>query len=232
METGLAKYMTREQIRAAGGYNGNDNPIVDPSKGLKSLEQGDSTIENARTFSRSPSEGTGHDAGVVDQQMQGHLGAHVAAGGQALRADDGKRDEMLLTRSRRDGEHIPRGDLEEFKTALSSKEGEFVTTTTTSAPTRASARPAPVNEFTPVEGEAGAASWRRARRLGMSCFPMRPVPPMTIVAEGVRLAPRARLAYVTPAHQFPLCVAMHFERRMELLEWSRRTGLDLRRRLR
>ena len=69
VETGLAKYMTREQIRAAGGYDGNDNPIVDPSKGLKSVEQGDSTIENARTFSRSPSEGTGHDAGVVDQQM-------------------------------------------------------------------------------------------------------------------------------------------------------------------
>lgn len=44
------------------------------------------------------------------------------------------------------------------------------------------------------------------------------------VMEGVRSAPRARLAYVTPAHQFPLCVTMSVERRMQLLEWSRRTG--------
>lgn len=44
VETGLGKYMTREQIRAAGGYDENDNPVVDPSKGLKSVEQGASTI--------------------------------------------------------------------------------------------------------------------------------------------------------------------------------------------
>lgn len=44
------------------------------------------------------------------------------------------------------------------------------------------------------------------------------------VMEGIRSTPRARLAYVTPAHQFPLCVTMSVERRMQLLEWSRQTG--------
>jgi NAD(P)-dependent dehydrogenase (short-subunit alcohol dehydrogenase family) len=44
VETGLGKYMTPEQIRAAGGYDENNRPIVDPVKGLKSVEQGASTI--------------------------------------------------------------------------------------------------------------------------------------------------------------------------------------------
>ena len=193
METGLAKYMTREQIRAAGGYNGNDNPIVDPSKGLKSVEQGDSTIENARTFSRSPSEGTGHDAGVVDQQMQGHLGAHVAAGGQALRADDGKRDEMLHTRSRRDGEHIPRGDLEEIQNSLVLERRRVRDDYDDLCTDQGVRKTGP--------GERVHAGGRRSRggvmaksaKAGNELLPMRPVPPMTTVAEGVRLAPRARL---------------------------------------
>lgn len=34
----------------------------------------------------------------------------------------------------------------------------------------------------------------------------------------------ARLAYVTPAHQFPLGMSMSLPRRLELLEWARATG--------
>lgn len=45
-----------------------------------------------------------------------------------------------------------------------------------------------------------------------------------IVAEGIRRAPNAKLAVVTPSHQFPLGVAMGLERRMELLEWAGRRG--------
>jgi GntR family transcriptional regulator/MocR family aminotransferase len=44
------------------------------------------------------------------------------------------------------------------------------------------------------------------------------------VAEGIRRAPRARFAFVTPAHQFPLCVTLPLERRLQLLEWSRTAG--------
>ena len=45
-----------------------------------------------------------------------------------------------------------------------------------------------------------------------------------VVAEGVRRAPRAKVAVVTPSHQFPLGVPMALERRQELLEWANRAG--------
>ncbi len=44
------------------------------------------------------------------------------------------------------------------------------------------------------------------------------------VAAGARLSPRAKLAYVTPAHQFPLGVAMSLDTRLDLLAWARRAG--------
>ena len=40
------------------------------------------------------------------------------------------------------------------------------------------------------------------------------------VERGVQLAPRAKLAYVTPAHQAPLGVTMSIERRIALLRWA------------
>lgn len=44
------------------------------------------------------------------------------------------------------------------------------------------------------------------------------------VAAGVRLAPRARLAYVTPGRQSPLGVVLALERRLALLQWAERAG--------
>jgi GntR family transcriptional regulator/MocR family aminotransferase len=44
------------------------------------------------------------------------------------------------------------------------------------------------------------------------------------VAAGVRLARDARLAYVTPSHQFPLGVVMSASRRLQLLAWARANG--------
>jgi len=44
------------------------------------------------------------------------------------------------------------------------------------------------------------------------------------VGAGLRLCRRARGAYVTPAHQFPLGMTMSLGRRMELLAWAARTG--------
>ena len=52
--------------------------------------------------------------------------------------------------------------------------------------------------------------------------------PVPVDAEGIevevgdRLAPDARLVYVTPSHQFPLGVLMSACRRLELLSWARR----------
>ena len=45
-----------------------------------------------------------------------------------------------------------------------------------------------------------------------------------VVAAGERTEPNARLAYVTPSHQFPLGVVMSAPRRLALLAWARRTG--------
>jgi GntR family transcriptional regulator/MocR family aminotransferase len=46
--------------------------------------------------------------------------------------------------------------------------------------------------------------------------------------EGMQLRARrlrgARLVYVTPGHQFPLGITMSLARRLELLEWARKTG--------
>ena len=44
-----------------------------------------------------------------------------------------------------------------------------------------------------------------------------------VVADGTRLAPRARAAVVTPAHQSPLCVSLSLPRRLALLDWAART---------
>lgn len=41
-----------------------------------------------------------------------------------------------------------------------------------------------------------------------------------VVSEGLALAPRARAAVVTPAHQSPLCVSLSLPRRLALLDWA------------
>lgn len=52
------------------------------------------------------------------------------------------------------------------------------------------------------------------------------VVPVALDAHGMKV-PRtrdARLAYITPAHQFPMGMTMPIARRLELLEWAQRTG--------
>ena len=44
------------------------------------------------------------------------------------------------------------------------------------------------------------------------------------VAAGTRLCRRAKVAWVTPSHQYPLGVTMSASRRLQLLEWARETG--------
>lgn len=43
-----------------------------------------------------------------------------------------------------------------------------------------------------------------------------------VVEAGIRRAPRARLAYVTPSHQYPTGVTLTLPRRLELLAWARK----------
>ena len=44
------------------------------------------------------------------------------------------------------------------------------------------------------------------------------------VAAGIKRCRKARAAFVTPSHQFPLGVTMSASRRFQLLEWARNTG--------
>jgi GntR family transcriptional regulator/MocR family aminotransferase len=44
------------------------------------------------------------------------------------------------------------------------------------------------------------------------------------LAEGIRLAPKARAVFVTPSHQFPKGVVLSMARRLELLAWARESG--------
>jgi GntR family transcriptional regulator/MocR family aminotransferase len=45
-----------------------------------------------------------------------------------------------------------------------------------------------------------------------------------VVSDGIKAAPRARAAVVTPAHQSPLGVSLSLPRRHALLDWAARTG--------
>jgi GntR family transcriptional regulator/MocR family aminotransferase len=44
------------------------------------------------------------------------------------------------------------------------------------------------------------------------------------VAQGIRRCSKARAAYITPSHQFPLGVTMSAARRLQLLDWAERAG--------
>jgi GntR family transcriptional regulator/MocR family aminotransferase len=41
-----------------------------------------------------------------------------------------------------------------------------------------------------------------------------------VISDGIKVAPRARAAVVTPAHQSPLCVSLSLPRRLALLDWA------------
>jgi GntR family transcriptional regulator/MocR family aminotransferase len=43
-----------------------------------------------------------------------------------------------------------------------------------------------------------------------------------VVSDGMKMAPRARAAVVTPAHQSPLCMSLSLPRRLALLDWAMR----------
>ncbi|MCB0596573.1 MAG: PLP-dependent aminotransferase family protein [Lewinellaceae bacterium] len=64
-------------------------------------------------------------------------------------------------------------------------------------------------------------------REAMMLMGVRPVPvPLDeeglSVKEGLKIAPEAKLAYLTPSHQYPMGVVMSLSRRLELLDWAAR----------
>jgi GntR family transcriptional regulator/MocR family aminotransferase len=57
---------------------------------------------------------------------------------------------------------------------------------------------------------------------GIHCAPVPVDAEGLSVTEGERSAPQARMAYVSPSHQYPLGVTMSLARRMALVAWARR----------
>lgn len=82
--------------------------------------------------------------------------------------------------------------------------------------------------------DSGDAAWTeepcyplvRSLLLGSGCNPV-PVPvdqEGMNIAAGLRLAPQARAAFVTPSHHYALGVTMSAGRRFQLLEWARHSS--------
>ncbi len=71
-----------------------------------------------------------------------------------------------------------------------------------------------------VENPGYLKAWEAFRSVGARLMPM-PVDSEGIdVRSGLSTAPTARVAYVTPSHQFPLGVTMSLARRYALLQWA------------
>lgn len=75
-----------------------------------------------------------------------------------------------------------------------------------------------------VEEPCYAGTWQALATVGAVPVPVRVDRDGLDVAEGLRRAPSARVAFVTPSHQFPLGVTLSAARRIELLQWTARTG--------
>ncbi|MCU1223788.1 MAG: Transcriptional regulator, GntR family domain / Aspartate aminotransferase [Edaphobacter sp.] len=71
-------------------------------------------------------------------------------------------------------------------------------------------------------GYSGAT--RALRNAGAKIIPVPVDAEGMNVAKGRQLAPQAKMAYVTPAHQFPLGSTMTLERRIALLRWASSAG--------
>jgi GntR family transcriptional regulator/MocR family aminotransferase len=75
-----------------------------------------------------------------------------------------------------------------------------------------------------IEDPAYGASVRALAALGAKLAPIPVDVAGLVVSEGVRTAPHAKVAYVTPSHQYPLGVTLSMARRLELLAWARDAG--------
>lgn len=59
---------------------------------------------------------------------------------------------------------------------------------------------------------------------GATVAPMRVDENGAMVEEALQQYPKARMAYVTPSHQYPLGVTLTIERRLELIKWAGKTN--------
>ncbi len=75
-----------------------------------------------------------------------------------------------------------------------------------------------------VEDPGYPAAYQALRAVGAQLVPVPVDSDGLQVESGIAAAKRARAAFVTPSHQFPLCATMSAARRIELLTWAARNG--------
>jgi GntR family transcriptional regulator/MocR family aminotransferase len=75
-----------------------------------------------------------------------------------------------------------------------------------------------------VEDPGYPLTWAALTAAGIRARPIPVDDQGLIVRAGLRSAPRARAAYVTPSHQYPLGRVLSMARRLELLDWARESG--------
>ena len=75
-----------------------------------------------------------------------------------------------------------------------------------------------------VEDPCYEPTWRALTAVGARLCPI-PVDAAGLdVAAGLRIAPRAQMAFITPSTQYPLGVTLSMGRRLELIAWAREAG--------
>jgi GntR family transcriptional regulator/MocR family aminotransferase len=75
-----------------------------------------------------------------------------------------------------------------------------------------------------MEDPGYPGAWHTLRAAGGRIVPVPVDHDGLDVGAALKLAPRARLAYITPANQFPLGVTMSADRRIDLLNWAASAG--------
>lgn len=75
-----------------------------------------------------------------------------------------------------------------------------------------------------LEDPGYPATWRAAETAGATPVPAPVDRAGLIVSDAIAAAPDARIAFLTPSHQYPLGVALSMGRRIELLAWAREAG--------
>ena len=75
-----------------------------------------------------------------------------------------------------------------------------------------------------VEEPCYAGTYQALAAVGAVPVPVRVDRDGLDVTDGMRHAPSARVAFITPSHQFPLGATLSAARRIELLQWAARAG--------
>jgi GntR family transcriptional regulator/MocR family aminotransferase len=75
-----------------------------------------------------------------------------------------------------------------------------------------------------LEDPGYASTWQAAQAAGARTVAVPVDRSGLVVQAGIAAAPDARIAFVTPSHQYPTGVAMSMGRRLELVAWAREAG--------